>query len=75
MDYNTKMMISEEVESGEKLLWVGVPKQGVILKKSDIFMIPFSIFWGRLAISWEYMAISSMNGFQLFPLIRIGFIS
>jgi hypothetical protein len=74
MDYNTKMMISEEVESGEKLLWVGVPKQGVILKKSDIFMIPFSIFWGGFAISWEYMAISSMNGFQLFPLFGIPFI-
>jgi len=30
---------------GEKLIWSGKPKQGIIFRKNDLLIIPFSIFW------------------------------
>jgi len=37
--------LQSEIIDGEKILWAGRPKQGLIIKKSDIFNIPFSVLW------------------------------
>ncbi len=57
MNTDSYQVISAQLESGEKLLWNGVPRQGIFLKSSDFYFIPFSLMWGGFAIFWEFMVI------------------
>ena len=52
-------LLTRELNSNEKLMWNEMPKQGVMLKASDTFMIPFSILWGGFAIFWELGVLAS----------------
>jgi hypothetical protein len=45
--------IQPELTSGETVLWAGQPSTGVLFHKEDIFLVPFSLMWGGLAIFWE----------------------
>lgn len=79
MNYEARETIQRELDSGEKLLWFGMPKQGILLRGSDIFMIPFSLLWGGFAIFWEIMALAIPDEKAgpvaiVFPLFGIPFV-
>jgi hypothetical protein len=45
--------------SGERLLWSGRPRQGLMLVPRDAFLIPFSLLWAGFVAFWETSVLST----------------
>ncbi len=48
-------MFRGELGKDERLLWFGRPRQGLALRRSDMFMIPMSVFMGIFFIVWWFL--------------------
>ena len=58
-NYDIENELRPNLSSGEKLIWTGKPKTGIMLRSSDAFLIPFSLLWGGFAVFWESSALES----------------
>jgi hypothetical protein len=72
-DLAPQQEISRVLDSDESLLWSGAPRQGLMLRPGDIFMIPFSLLWGGFAIFWEASVLRS-NAPVFFALFGVPFV-
>jgi hypothetical protein len=59
MDPNAQLELARHLAAGESLLWAGTPRQGLLLRPADAFMIPFSLLWGGFAVFWEAGVLAS----------------
>lgn len=66
--------IQQELSPSEKLLWQGQPRQGMVMRGSDAFTIPFSLLWCGFAVFWEATALSAPNTPAFFVLWGIPFV-
>jgi len=74
MSMEVQKILGAELESGERLLWSGMPQQGLVLQASDAFMIPFSLMWGGFAVFWEYSVVTATNAPLIMQLWGIPFV-
>src|SRR4051812_19654659 len=56
-EYPVESRIAREISGGERLLWFGRPRQGLMFRPADALLIPFSLMWGGFAIFWEAMVV------------------
>jgi hypothetical protein len=66
------LAIQSELGTNEKLLWAGQPRRGIVFRGADLFLIPFSLFWGSFSIFWEVSVLSA--GISFFALFGIPFV-
>jgi hypothetical protein len=68
---NPADVVSRELSSDERLLWSGRPPGGLVLRRGDIFLIPFSLLWAGFAVFWEVGVL--LSGGPVFMLVFGGF--
>lgn len=76
MRLNIQAELRKDLGPKEHLIWTGQPKKGIIFRKQDIFLIPFSILWCSFAIFWLVSSLVSDAplAFSLFgvPFVVLG---
>ena len=72
-NYEIENELRSNLSTGEKLIWTGKPKTGIMFRSTDAFHIPFSLLWCGFAIFWESNAIKT-DGDYFFMLWGIPFV-
>ena len=66
--------LQDRLEPGERLIWWDRPKRGFLLRRTDFFLVPFSVLWCAFAIFWEYLVTKDGKAPTFFMLWGIPFV-
>jgi hypothetical protein len=72
-NYEIERELQSSLSPGEELLWTGRPKTGLVFRKTDFFMIPFSLIWFGFVIFWITMTVK-MGAPLIFTLFGVPFL-
>jgi hypothetical protein len=65
----TDAELNSQLLPGERIVWSGRPKTGLLLTRRDWIMVPFSLVWGGFAIFWESAVITKAGVPPFFPVV------
>jgi hypothetical protein len=71
---NIHQEIRRELSLSEQVLWYGQPRQGLVVRGTDAFLIPFSLLWCGVAIFWEMAVLEAPNAPDFFALWGLPFV-
>src|SRR5262245_43215078 len=54
-----KQLLQSQLAPDERLIWFGQPRRGFVLRAIDVFVIPFSLMWGGIAIFAQVSVLTS----------------
>jgi hypothetical protein len=57
---NLTALIRPHLDAGEQILWSGRPRQGIVLRYIDAFLIPFSAVWALGVMYWTLLAFGTV---------------
>jgi hypothetical protein len=67
---------TEVLPSDETIVWNGAPRAGLLLRKEDALLIPFSLLWCGFALFWESAVLATPAPFFFrlwgLPFVLIG---
>ena len=70
MSIDASAALSPHLNPGERLLWFGRPKQGILLRGEDAWLMPFSPIWCFFSFPGAFSRlVSGSGGFSLFDLV------
>jgi hypothetical protein len=72
MTTDHQIEFSQHIWKGENLLWTGRPKQGIVVSRYDILLIPVSILWLLASIRWGMTTYDSNGSVLFFIPVGIG---
>lgn len=61
--------ISDRLDPGEQVEWWGQPRQGLLFRPIDAFLIPFSLLWAGVPTAAFISSLASGNGGPVFFLL------
>jgi hypothetical protein len=59
LDLELEEELRPALSPNERLVWTGKPKTGIVFRKGDVFLVPFSLLWGGFAFFWEDVVVTS----------------
>jgi hypothetical protein len=65
--------ITPFLDAGEKIIWAGMPKRGIVFNPVDLMIVPFGLIWGGFAFYWVNTVLS-MDGGEIFALFGLPFV-
>ena len=54
MDLEAQTSLQPSLLRGERILWAGRPQRGIVFRRDDLYMVPFSLLWGGFVINWNF---------------------